>query len=103
LPDIRYGATQGDTIEEALRQAEDMLEEAISEEAPLPSPAKGRPVVRLPPLTAAKLELYRAMATPGSTRHSSHTGWACEGPVLLVGHLPSGPPASNSPVGNPCE
>jgi len=29
LPDIGYGATQGDTFEEALRQAEDMLEEAV--------------------------------------------------------------------------
>jgi antitoxin HicB len=61
LPDIGYGATQGDTVEEALRQAEDFLEEAIlgmiaySEEVPAPSPAKGRPVVRLPALTAAKL------------------------------------------------
>jgi antitoxin HicB len=71
LPDIGYGATQGDTFEEALRQAEDMLEEAIlgmiahSEEVPLPSLANERPVVRLPALTAAKLELYRAMREAG--------------------------------------
>jgi antitoxin HicB len=71
LPDIGYGATQGDTIEEALCQAEDMLEEAIlgmiahNENVPAPSPAKGRRVVRLPALTAGKLELYRAMRGAG--------------------------------------
>jgi predicted RNase H-like HicB family nuclease len=51
LPDIGYGATQGDTLEEALHQAEDLLEEAIlgmmanDEDVPSPSPARGRPVV----------------------------------------------------------
>src|SRR5438552_16904814 len=64
LPDIGYGATEGDTLQEALLQAEDMLEEAIlgmiahSEDVPVPSSAKGRPVARLPALTAAKLEVY---------------------------------------------
>jgi antitoxin HicB len=71
LPDIGYGATQGDTLEEALRQAEDLLEEAIlgmmanDEDVPSPSPARGRPIVGLPALTAAKLELYRAMRAAG--------------------------------------
>jgi antitoxin HicB len=71
IPDIGYGATQGDTIEEALHQAEDLLEEAIlgmmanDEDVPSPSPARGRPVVGLPALTAAKLELYRAMRSAG--------------------------------------
>lgn len=66
LPDFGYGATQGDTLEEALLQGEDRLEEAVlgmiahNEEVPTPS-ASGRPVVRLPALTAAKLEFYRAM------------------------------------------
>jgi antitoxin HicB len=83
IPDIGYGATQGDTLDEALRQAEDMLEEAVlgmiahNEEAPLPSPAKGRPVVRLPALTAAKLELYRAMRQAGldETQLAQRLGW----------------------------
>jgi len=71
FPDIGYGASYGDTLEEALRQAEDMLEEAVlgmiahNEDVPAPSPASGRPVVRLPALTAAKLELYRAMRQAG--------------------------------------
>lgn len=83
LPDIGYGATQGDTIEEALHQAEDFLEEAVlgmiahSEEVPAPSPSKGRPVVRLPALTAAKLELYRAMRQAGldRARLAQRLGW----------------------------
>ena len=83
LPDIGYGATQGDTLEEALHQAEDMLEEAIlgmiahNEEVPRPLPAKGRPVVRLPALTAAKLEVYRAMRRAGlnQTQLAERLGW----------------------------
>lgn len=74
LPDIGYGATQGDTLEEALHQAEDLLEEAIlgmmanDEDVPSPSPARGRPIVGPPALTAAKLELYRAMRAAGLSK-----------------------------------
>jgi antitoxin HicB len=83
LPDIGYGATQGDTLEEALRQAEDMLEEAIlgmiahKEDVPAPSPAEGRPVVGLPALTAAKLEVYRAMRQAGldEAQLAQRLGW----------------------------
>ncbi len=83
LPDIGYGATQGDTLEEALRQAEDMLEEAVlgmiahNEDVPAPSPANGRPVVRLPALTAAKLEVYRAMRQVGldEAQLAQRLGW----------------------------
>jgi predicted RNase H-like HicB family nuclease len=69
LPDIGYGATQGDTLEEALHQAEDLLEEAIlgmmasDEDVPSPSPARGRQVVGLPALTAAKLDPRATLAT----------------------------------------
>jgi antitoxin HicB len=83
LPDIGYGATQGDTLEEALRQAVDMLEEAIlgmiahDEEVPVPLPAAGRPVLRLPALTAAKLELFRAMREAGldKAQLAHRLGW----------------------------
>jgi antitoxin HicB len=74
LPDIGYGASQGDTLEEALHRAEDLLEEAIlgmmanDEEVPSPSPARGRPIAGLPALTAAKLELYRAMRAAGLSK-----------------------------------
>lgn len=91
LPDIGCRATQGDTFEEALRQAEDMLGEASlgmiahSEEVPLPSPAKGRPVVRLPALTAAKLGLYRAMREAGldAAQLADRLGW----PLKKVAHI----------------
>jgi antitoxin HicB len=83
LPDIRYGATQGDTLEEALAQAEDMLEEAVlgmmahGEDVPSPSPAKGRPTVALPALSAAKLEAYRAMRAAGLNKKqlADRLGW----------------------------
>lgn len=74
LPDIGYGATQGDDLTEALEQAADMLEEAVlglmahDEEVPRPAPPEGRPTVTLPALTAAKLEAYRAMREAGLSR-----------------------------------
>jgi antitoxin HicB len=91
LPDIGYGATQGDTFEEALRQAEDMLEEAVlgmiahNEDVPAPLPAKGRPVVRLPALTAAKLEVYRAMRQAGldQAQLAQRLGW----PPKKIAHI----------------
>src|SRR6266571_4962840 len=71
LPDIGYGATQGDDLAEALAQAADLLEVAVlgamahDEDVPPPSSARGRPTVALPALTAAKLEAYRAMRAAG--------------------------------------
>src|SRR5580693_8718346 len=75
FPEIGFGATYGATWDEALHQAEDMLEEAVlgliahGEEVPKPVPqsdaaaedAARRAPIALPALTAAKLELYRAM------------------------------------------
>jgi antitoxin HicB len=83
LPDIGYGATQGDDLAHALAQAGDLLEEAVlgmmahGEEVALPSPAKGRPVVALPALTAAKLEAYRAMRAAGLNKSqlAEKLGW----------------------------
>ena len=71
IPDIGYGAPQGDTLKKALHQAEDLLEEAIlgmmanDEDVPSPLPARGRPAAGLPALTAAKLEPYRAIRAAG--------------------------------------
>jgi antitoxin HicB len=89
-PDIGYGAT----LEEALRQAEDMLEEAIlgmiahNEEVPAPSPTNGPPVARLPALTAAKLELYCAMRQAGldAPQLAARLGW----PAKKVTHILDG-------------
>jgi antitoxin HicB len=91
FPDIGYGATCGASWDEALRQAEDMLEEAIlgmiahNEDDPAPSPANGRPVVRLPALTAAKLEVYRAMRQAGldQAQLAQRLGW----PPKKIAHI----------------
>lgn len=79
FPEIGFGATYGATWDEALRQAEDMLEEAVlglvahGEEVPEPaSKVKAtvgddslRAPIALPALSAAKLEVYRAMRQAG--------------------------------------
>ena len=86
-PDIGYGATQGDTIDEALAQGEDLLEEAVlgmiahKEEVPAPSPAKGRPVskqvthlfdgyhaIRIEQLEAALAALGRRLVVTSEAR-----------------------------------
>ena len=94
LPDIGYGATQGDTFEEAMRQAEDMLDEAVlgmiahNEEVPRPSPADKRPVARLPALTAARLELHHAMREAGldEAQLAERLGW----PTKKLAHILDG-------------
>jgi antitoxin HicB len=91
FPEIGYGATYGATRDEALRQAEDMIEEAIlgmiahGEDVPEPTPqidaAVGcgalRAPITLPALTAAKLELYRAMRETGldAVQLAQRLGW----------------------------
>src|SRR5216684_5111986 len=83
LPDIGYGATQGDDLAEALAQAADLLEVAVlgamahDEDVPAPSPAKVRRTVALPALTAAKLEAYRAMRAAGLNKKqlAERLGW----------------------------
>src|ERR1700732_412476 len=91
FPDIGYGATYGATFEEALHQAEDMIEGAVfgmiahNRDVPAPSSAKGRPVARLPALTAAKLEVYRAMRQAGldAGRLAERLGW----PPKKIAHI----------------
>lgn len=67
LPGATWGATEG----EALARAEDLLVTALSfyiedgEPVPLPPAAKGRPVVAVPSLVAAKLALHDAMLEAG--------------------------------------
>ena len=74
FPDFGVGATQGDSLEEALAQAADLLETMIANymaegwDLPAPSAAAGRPLVRLAPLVAAKAEVYRAMRAAGVSK-----------------------------------
>jgi antitoxin HicB len=83
FPDLPNGWSQAETRDEALAQPEDLLDEMIlgrmahNEDVPGPSPAKGRPVVALPALTAAKLEAYRAMRAAGLNKRqlAERLGW----------------------------
>jgi antitoxin HicB len=73
FPDFGYGVTQGETNEEAVEMAQDLLTLTISdyirESRPLPAPrrhrgSKFRPVP-LPALQAAKIDLYTAFLESG--------------------------------------
>ena len=83
FPHFPNGWSQGETRAQALAQAEDLLEEIIlglmahNEDVPLPGSAEGRPQVILPPLTAAKLEAYRAMRNAGLSKSAlaAKLGW----------------------------
>jgi antitoxin HicB len=83
VPDLPNGWSQGETRDEALAQADGLLDEMIlgrmthNEDVPRPSPAKGRPIVALPPLTAAKFEAYRAMRAAGLNKRqlAERLGW----------------------------
>jgi antitoxin HicB len=73
FPDFGYGVTQGETDEEAMEMARDLLmltiADFIRESKPLPKPKrhrgwKFRPV-ELPALQAAKVDLYTAFLESG--------------------------------------
>jgi antitoxin HicB len=67
FPDVPEAITCGDTTTEALAQAQDALVSALSfyvddgKELPRPSAARGRPMVAVTILEAAKLALHDAM------------------------------------------
>jgi antitoxin HicB len=70
VPDIPWAVTFGEDREDALVRAVDAIETAIigimsaGEDIPLPK-AEGAESVVLPALSAAKIELYRAMRADG--------------------------------------
>ena len=73
--DLPEAITQGESVEEALREASDCLEEAIANRVitglPIPRPSrvkKGQYPVHLPAQTAAKAALYVAMRESGMTK-----------------------------------
>ena len=71
FPDIPEALTEGSTKREALAEARDCLVAALGgyiegrRDIPRPSPGRGRPLVALPALVAAKIALYRAMRERG--------------------------------------
>jgi antitoxin HicB len=71
FPDVRGAISCGETEAEAAQQGADALISILSamvdhgERIPAPSPARGRPVVILPALDAAKLALHEAMLDAG--------------------------------------
>jgi antitoxin HicB len=96
FPDLPNGWSQGETREEALAQAEDLLDEMIlgrmahNEDVPQPSPVKARPVVALHALTAAKFEAYRAMRAAGLDKRqlADRLGWQPSQVTRLFEHAP---------------
>jgi antitoxin HicB len=71
FPDVPGARTWGDNEAEALSLAEDCLVTALygcvrfHEAIPKPGPARGRPMIPVPPLVSAKLALYSAMREHG--------------------------------------
>lgn len=71
FPDVPEAITFGADRDEALLQAKDALETALSmyidsrRDLPKPSPANGRPTVRPDALECAKLGIYAAMREQG--------------------------------------
>lgn len=65
-PDLPEVVTFGEDDSDARQRAVDAIEEALAgriahrDDIPVPSPGRGRAVVALPPLIAAKVELYRS-------------------------------------------
>jgi antitoxin HicB len=74
FPDFGCGVTQGDSRDEALALAADLLETMVANymaedwDLPDPSAADGRPLVALAPLVTAQAELFRAMRRAGFTK-----------------------------------
>ncbi len=71
FPDVPEALTEGATMQDALAEAEDCLIAALGgyvearRKIPAPSPARGRPLVSLPALVAAKVALYSTMREQG--------------------------------------
>lgn len=72
FPDVREAITEGESLEEAMRSAEEALELALtfyveaSKDLPQPGPLKrGIRMVSVPPLSEAKFILYEALRSAG--------------------------------------
>jgi antitoxin HicB len=87
FPDFEDAVTFGDTPEEALTHAVDALETVVISrmkhklDIHSPSTARGRPLVSIPPLTAAKALLYRELREQHVTIRQLAQKLQCEYPV----------------------
>ena len=74
FPDVPKALTEGESEQEALSEAKDCLIGGLGGyisrgwAIPVPSEARGRPVVQLPPFVESKLALYAAMCEQGMSR-----------------------------------
>ncbi|HYU13045.1 MAG TPA: type II toxin-antitoxin system HicB family antitoxin [Stellaceae bacterium] len=73
-PDLPEVTTWGEDEADALNRASDAIEEALAarifhrDDIPEPTAPGARPVATLPPLTIAKVALYRAARASGMTK-----------------------------------
>ncbi len=87
FPDFDDAVTFGETREEALAHAVDALETVVISrmrhrlDIPKPSPARGRPVVSIPPLTAAKALLHQELREQNLSIRQLARRLNCEYPV----------------------
>jgi antitoxin HicB len=87
FPDFEDAVTFGDTRAEALARAVDALETVILSrmkhklDIPAPSAARGRPLVSIPPLTAAKALLYQELRAQNLSIRQLASKLHCEYPV----------------------
>ena len=87
FPDFDDAVTFGDTRKEALAHAVVALEAVIVSrmkhkmDIPIPSPVRGRPLVSIPPLTAAKALLYKELRTQNVTIRQLARILGCQYPV----------------------
>src|SRR6185312_14370174 len=87
FPDFDDAVTFGDTQEEALRHAVDALETVITSrmkhklDIPTPGAARGKRLVAIRPLTAAKALLYKELREQGISIRQLAQRLKCEYPV----------------------
>ena len=87
FPDFKDAVTFGETREEALAHAVEALETVIISrlkhklDIPAPSVARGRPLVSIPPLTAAKALLYKELREQKVSIRQLARKLHCEYPV----------------------
>ncbi len=87
FPDFDDAVTFGETQRAALTHAVDALEAVIisrmthKRDIPAPSPRRGRPLVSIPPLTAAKALLYQELRAQKVSIRQLAQKLRCEYPV----------------------